>query len=616
MLTEHRSADARWTFRVHQEFFMRPRLTVGGRFLVIVLLAAVLPLALAGLWLTRHAAKAGEAFLDQRMSAALQGLSGQVSAEWLRARSRLLDLADSPEVRTRLSAAAGHPEPALSEPIAVPTATASREISEIAYGVEIRNTSGRPVLRFDARASSVGEGLRVELPIHAADGAVEGVLEAWVRLETLLGRSLEWTSRIGGVVGALEPGGAVAVGSTPFSPHLLSAPRFHLGGEEWVTRRHTLVDPPAVLVLAAPLDPYREPFRQAASRGILLILAVALTGFIAVSILTHQTTRPLARLTRGSRAVARGDLHHRVQVDGPSEIRELAEAFNAMTETLQRTTGTLAKREALAAVGELAAILAHEIRNPLTAIRIDLQRVEEVSHDEERRRVLTDRMLEAVRRLDRSVSGVLRVARSGRVQPEPIPLRVPLEAALGTAEPAIAALGGELRASFQPADLPHVHGDPAALEQLFLNLLLNAGEALEEHGPKLVEVSVCAARDESVAGAAAGFAEVRVRDTGRGIPPDQVARVFEPLYSTKHGGTGLGLAVAERIARAHGGDIRVDSQPGRGTTMVIQIPLAEAEVKPPGAVEPAWPPPGRDAGDAEAHERGRVAVAAAAAERR
>jgi signal transduction histidine kinase len=592
---------------------MGPRLTVGGRFLVIVLLAAVLPLALAGLWLTRHAAKAGEAFLDERMSAALHGLSGQVGAEWLRARSRLLDLADSPEVRTRLRADGDRPEPTSSQRIAVPTATPSREVSEIAYRVEVRDARGRPVIRFDSSAPSPGEGLRVELPIHAADGTVEGVLEAWVRFETLLGRSLEWTSRIGGVVGALEPDGAVAVGSTPFSPHLLSAPRFHLGGEEWVTRRHTLVDPPVVLVLAAPLDPYREPFRQAAMRGILLILAVALTGFIAVSILTHQTTRPLASLTRGSRAVARGDLHHRVHVDGPSEVRELAEAFNAMTETLQRTTGTLAKREALAAVGEFAAILAHEIRNPLTAIRIDLQRVEEVSHDEDRRRVLTDRMLEAVRRLDRSVSGVLCVARSGRVRPEPIPLRVPLGAALGTARPAIAALGGELREAFQPAELPHVYGDSAALEQLFLNLLLNAGEALEEHGPKLVEVSVCTARDGPAAGAAPAFAEIRVRDTGRGIPPDQVAQVFEPLFSTKHGGTGLGLAVAERIARAHGGDIRVDSEPGRGTTMVIHIPLTHAGAKSPGVGEPDWVPDGEDGGHAAAHEP--VAVAAAAAER-
>jgi signal transduction histidine kinase len=554
---------------------MSARLTVGGRFLVIVLLAAVLPLAIAGVWLVRDAGRAGEAFLEQRMTTALQGLADEVGAEWLRARSRLLDLADSPGVRARLRAGGGPGSVApASDPAHVTAETASAEVSEIAHRVEVRDVAGRLVTRYVSPVPWPGDGLRVELPIHAATGELVGVLEAWIRLETLLGRSPEWTARTGGVIGALDPGGEVAVLSTPFDPHLLTGTRFQLGGEEWITRRHTLRDPPAVLVLAAPLDPFRQPFREAASRGILLILAVALTGFTAAAILTRQTTRSLARLVTGSRAVARGEMRHRVPVRGPREVRELAGAFNAMAETLQRTMGTLAKREALAAVGEFAAVLAHEIRNPLTAIRIDLQRVEEVSHDEARRRVLTDRMLEAVRRLDRAVSGVLCVARSGRVAPEPIPLRVPLEAALSTARPAVEALGGELRDSFYPPDIPHVLGDRAALEQLFLNLLLNAGEALDGAGRQLVDVSVDTSHDEPVPGVAAAFAEVRIRDTGRGIAADQVAQIFEPLYSTKRGGTGLGLAVADRIARAHGGEIRVESAPGRGTTMAVRIPLA------------------------------------------
>jgi signal transduction histidine kinase len=555
---------------------MRARLTIGGRFLAIVLLAAVLPLAIAGVWLVRDAGRAGEAFLEQRMATALQGLADEVGAEWLRARSRLLDLADSPEVRARLRSG-GEPASATasrSDPARVTAEAASAEVSEIAHRVEIRDLAGRLVSRYASPVPWPGEGLRVELPIRAATGELMGVLEAWIRLEALLGRSPEWTARTGGVIGALEPDGEVAVLSTPFDPHLLASARFQLGGEAWITRRHTLSDPPAVLVLAAPLDPYRQPFREAARRGILLILAVAFTGFAAAALLTRQATRTLAGLVSASRAVGRGEMGQRVPVRGPREVRELAGAFNAMAETLQRTMGTLAKREALAAVGEFAAVLAHEIRNPLTAIRIDLQRVEEVSHDEARRRSLTDRMLGAVRRLDRAVSGVLCVARSGRVELAPTPLREPLEAALETARPIIEAVPGDLRASFFAPELPVVLGDRAALEQLFLNLLLNAGEALDGTGPQFVEVGVGTAEDEPVPGVAVSFAEVRIRDTGRGIAPDQLERVFEPLYSTKSGGTGLGLAVAERIARAHGGEIRVESEVGRGTTMAVRIPLA------------------------------------------
>jgi two-component system, NtrC family, sensor histidine kinase HydH len=415
----------------------------------------------------------------------------------------------------------------------------------------------------------------VALPIHAGTGEVVGVLEAWIRLETLLGRSSEWAARTGGVIGALEPNGQVPVLSTPFDSHLLTGDRFHLVGEEWITRRHQLSDPPAELVLAAPLDPYRQPFREAAGRGILLILAVACTGIAAAAVLTRQTTNPLRRLVTASAALAGGDMRHRVPVRGPREVRELATAFNSMAETLQRTLGTLARREALAAVGEFAAVLAHEIRNPLTAIRIDLQRVEEVSHDEDRRRALTDRMLEAVRRLDRSVSGVLCVARSGRVEPEPIHLAEPLSGAMETARPTITAVGGELRVSFHPADVPQVLGDRAALEQLFLNLLLNAGEALDGDGPQLVDVTVAPTEEATIAGVGVAFVEVRIRDTGRGIPSADVERIFETLYSTKRGGTGLGLAIADRIARAHGGDIRAESDPGRGTTMAVRIPLAD-----------------------------------------
>jgi signal transduction histidine kinase len=563
---------------------MHSRLTVGGRFLVIFFLAAILPLAVAGAWLVRHAGRAGEALLEQRMTVALHGLADEVGAEWLSARSQLLDLADSPELRARLHAvsradgtphlrpaerslraAAGAADPGTPVTPATPEISATPEIAAIAYRVHVRDAAGGLVLSQVSQAPRPGEGLRVELPIHAITGEREGVLEAWIRLETLLGQSSKWTARTGGVLGALAPDGMSSVLSTPFDSHLLMSARFELGGEEWITRRHVLHEPPAVLVLAAPLEPYRQPFREAARRGILLILAVACTGLATAALLTRQTTRPLVRLVSASRAMARGELRQRVPVRGPREVRELAGAFNEMAETLQRTLATLSKRQALAAVGEFAAVLAHEIRNPLTAIRIDLQRVEEVSHDEARRRALTDRMLESVRRLDRSVSGVLSVARSGRVEPQPIPLELPLAAALETARPAISATGAQLRESYSAASLPHVMGDRAALEQLLLNLLLNAVEALDGSSPQLVEVHV----DTD-----AGFAVIRIRDSGRGIPADHHELIFEPLFSTKRGGTGLGLAIADRIARAHGGEIRVESEAGLGTTMAVHIPLA------------------------------------------
>jgi signal transduction histidine kinase len=573
-------------------------MSLGGRFLVIVLLSAVLPLALAGVWLSRDAGRAGEALLERRMAETLAELAHEVGAEWLRSRSRLLDLAESPAVRQALTGggvAAGAGPDAAEGP-------ASPDVAEVAHRVEVRDAAGQVVRRYAAPGGLGGQGLRVSLPLHHLSGEPLGTLDAWLRLEPLLGRSAARTARTGGVIGMLDASSDLPVVNAPFDAHLLTGARFQLAGEEWITRRHVLADPAAVLVLAAPLDPYRQPFHAAARRGVLLILAVALTGLLAAALLTRQTTRPLAELVGASQAVARGQMDRRVRVAGPREVSQLGRAFNAMAEDLQRTVSTLAKREALAAVGEFAATLAHEIRNPLTAIRIDLQRVEEVSGDEARRRSLTDRMLESVRRLDRTVSGVLRVAGTGRVELAPVPLQEPLAAALELARPAIVGQGGELRAP-AAAEPVLVLADRAALEQLLLNLLLNAGEARTGAGPHRVDVGVALTGGGTGPHGEPECAEIVIRDNGRGIPEAELERIFEPLYTTKRGGTGLGLAVAERIARAHGGEIAFETEPGRGTTVRVRIPLAAAAAAEPGDAGAA----GAVAAGAEGWERWRGA---------
>jgi two-component system sensor histidine kinase FlrB len=237
-----------------------------------------------------------------------------------------------------------------------------------------------------------------------------------------------------------------------------------------------------------------------------------------------------------------------------------------MTESLRRTLRELSQRQALAAVGEFAASLAHEVRNPLTSIRVDLQRVEEKLPDESDARDLLGRALGEIERVDRSVTGALRVARSGSVTLEPVDIRQPLESAIHSAEPELEAHGATLRTELLGADPLWVKGDAPALEQLFLNLLLNAAQALDEGGR--VEVTVARHRDG---------VSIAIRDTGRGIPLENIERIFEPFYSTRPEGTGLGLAIAQRIATAHGGELEIESTPGAGTTVRLRLP----QVAPP-----------------------------------
>jgi signal transduction histidine kinase len=542
-------------------------LGLGARLLLIILLAAVVPLALAGVWLTRDAGRAGEEFLVQRMDETLAGLSREVGAEWIRARSALLDLAESEPVLTLLREEGEPGGGTTPEPVPFPPAHADR-LQEVAHEAIVRDRNGDVAVRFAAEGTGPGRGVPVRLPIHAPlSGERLGTFEVRLVLDLLVARAPEWTARTGGVLGILEPGGDRSVLPTPFDPHLLATPRFLLGGEEWITARRGLSDPAVVLVLASPLEPFAEPFREAARRGVLLLLAVAFTGFAIAALLTRQVTRPVLELAEASRAFAEGDLDRRVAVRGPGEIRQLGRAFNTMASKVQRTTDALAKQEALAAVGEFAAGLAHELRNPLTAIRLDLQRVEEVSQDEERRRNLTNRMLEAMRKLDRTVSEVLRVAGSGRLRFEAIPLREPLEAAMEAVRPSADRAGVEVEGLSLPGDGPRVVADAGALEQVFLNLLRNAMEALEEveEKPRRVQVEVTSA-DE---------VQVRIRDTGPGIPPEDLERVFEPLFTTKRGGTGLGLVIARRIVRAHGGEIRVESRTDEGTAVTVHLPARD-----------------------------------------
>lgn len=216
---------------------------------------------------------------------------------------------------------------------------------------------------------------------------------------------------------------------------------------------------------------------------------------------------------------------------------------------------------ALVAAGELAAVLAHEVRNPLTAIRIDLQHVQERLPDGSPLAAALARALREVNRLDRTVNGVLRIARSGSIPADLIDLRTPLQRAAEVAGPAFTQRGATLSVDGTEAGPVPVRGDEAALEQLFLNLLLNAAQALAPGGAAAVTVRVDA---QSV--------RIAIRDTGSGMTAAQLGRVFEPFFTTRADGTGLGLPIARQIVAAHEGSIGIESEGGTGTTVTVTLP--------------------------------------------
>jgi two-component system sensor histidine kinase AtoS len=222
-----------------------------------------------------------------------------------------------------------------------------------------------------------------------------------------------------------------------------------------------------------------------------------------------------------------------------------------------RLMNQVMRADRLAGLGELTAGIAHEIRNPLTSIRGFLQYLSECESPEEWRRH-GPIILREVDSLNHLVGELLAF---GRPRPPQID-RIALDDLIR--EMAFLARGkSEARIEVRIApDLPMLEGDRESLKQALLNLVINAIQAIPAAG--LVEVSAEVEDDHAV---------IRVRDDGVGIPPENIRKIFDPFFSTKASGTGLGLAMVHRIVDAHGGAISVESRPGVGTTIELRLPL-------------------------------------------
>lgn len=239
---------------------------------------------------------------------------------------------------------------------------------------------------------------------------------------------------------------------------------------------------------------------------------------------------------------------------------ENAALYRAQRERLDR----LYRAERLAAVGQLAAGVAHEIRNPLTAIRSTMQYLLRGLDPAEARYQLVEELLSEVDRINGTVGGLLSLSRSGEIHKSEIDLLEPLASAVQLVQARAAEQRVEVRSALGQGRLP-VLGDAGQLKQVFLNLLINALQSMPEGG----RLSVAAAPEKGPS------VEVRIEDTGPGIPPDQLRKVFDPFYTTKGEGTGLGLAICHGIIEQHEGEIQLESEVGSGTAALIRLPLIE-----------------------------------------
>ncbi len=313
------------------------------------------------------------------------------------------------------------------------------------------------------------------------------------------------------------------------------------------------------LVLAAG----REESRTVTS--IVLYSLLALAVGVGAALVAQRMLAPVRTLTEGVKAVARGDLDRQVPVRGQDELAVLAREFNAMAASLERQRQELRRAERLAAVGRLSAHITHEIRNPLNSLGLNAELLAEElpAGASAEARSLVAAIAREVDRLNGVAEEYLRFARL----PRPVMGREDaneiLRGLTDFLDPEMRAAGVRVERELAP-DLPAVWADEGQLRAAFLNLLRNSREAMPGGGT----VRVRTAR------AADGGVEVTLADTGSGIPPESLEKIFDPFFSTKSGGTGLGLAFTLQVVEEHGGTIQCRSEVGRGTTFAIRLPPA------------------------------------------
>lgn len=220
------------------------------------------------------------------------------------------------------------------------------------------------------------------------------------------------------------------------------------------------------------------------------------------------------------------------------------------------------RADRLATIGELAAGAAHEIRNPLTAIKSSLQYLAEKNPQETERKLL-DVALQETDRIDEILSALLSFSRPSEIKKEPYDLLGALEESLALLSFQARAAGVDVETRF-PAGPVMLHGDKSQIKQLFLNIFLNAIQAMAGGGRLSSEVAL----------AGHGKALVRVTDTGAGIPEENMDKIYDPFFTTKKGGTGLGLSICYSIVKSHQGEIEMRSRVGEGTTVLVTLPLS------------------------------------------
>jgi signal transduction histidine kinase len=324
------------------------------------------------------------------------------------------------------------------------------------------------------------------------------------------------------------------------------------------------------LIIGFSLEPIRELVREIAMQAGLVALILMIGNSAMTAIYVETLIRPILALNRTMKRAARGDLSVRARSGASLEVGELADAFNRLMDEMEESRyrervqrAQLAHTEKMAAVGTLAAGVAHEVNNPLHGILTCVENMRAHPDDREMQERYLALIKDGLERIEHTVVNLLDFSRERTLELAPTPINHSLRHVAELTKYQLREGNIDIVFDLDP-EQPYVTADHFQMDQLFLNLVLNALQAMPEGGRLTLRTTQ---KD--------GRVVAEVRDTGEGIPDEMIERIFDPFFTTREvgEGTGLGLTVSDSIASAHGGTLEVESTPGQGSVFRVSFPI-------------------------------------------
>jgi len=300
-----------------------------------------------------------------------------------------------------------------------------------------------------------------------------------------------------------------------------------------------------------------------------LMIIGPLTLIITAFYFLRNFTRSVMTLSNATGKIKEGELNYRIKNQLKDEFSDLATSFNEMAASLNEQQHKIQQAERLAAVGELAAGLAHEVKNPLAGIKVSIEVFKNELHLEQEDKEIFLRIIHEINRIELLLKNLLNYARPLKPRFGSVSLHEILDALIKSSEFSLKSPDDRSRMTKDinfvkdfAADIPRIEADAGQLQQVFLNLVLNGIDAITEKGT--ITIKTARGQDQSI--------QVRISDTGTGIDPEALGMVFNPFFTTKSKGNGLGLAISRRLVEQHNGSIEVFNNPEAGVTFVITLP--------------------------------------------